>query len=83
MIILLPQEAIYIMITKKRRKGFFVIKVDMEKVYDILEWDFIEDTLSSIGLGNSFSAIIMACICFMDGLLNSSLLENAGNPSCL
>ena len=39
-----------------------LIKVDLEKAYDGLSWDFIEDTLERVGLPDSWIRNIMLCI---------------------
>ena len=38
------------------------IKVDLEKVYDRLRWDFIEETLEAIGIPEKLRNVIMYCI---------------------
>ena len=38
------------------------IKVDLEKAYDRLRWDFIHDTLKDVGLPKEFIRITMECI---------------------
>ena len=39
-----------------------VLKIDLEKAYDWLSWDFIKDTLKEIGLCHDLLSNIMACI---------------------
>ena len=39
------QEVIHTMSRKRGRCGFMVVKIDLEKIYDRLEWSFIRDTL--------------------------------------
>ena len=39
-----------------------LIKVDLEKAYDQLSWDFIEETLERVGLPDSWVYNIMRCI---------------------
>ena len=39
------QEVIHTMSGKRGRCGFMVVKIDLEKIYDRLEWSFIRDTL--------------------------------------
>lgn len=53
------------------------IKVDLEKAYDRLRWDFIEDTLVDAGIPFSFARIIMECISIvlMQIVWNGSLTE--------
>ena len=48
--IVLAQEVIHSMRRKKGRIGQMAIKVDLEKVYDRLSWDFIYETLREFGL---------------------------------
>lgn len=38
------------------------IKVDLEKAYNRIRWDFIEDTLSDVGFPSKMFRIIMDCI---------------------
>lgn len=44
--VIIAQEVIHSMINKKGQKGFVTIKVDLEKAYDHLDWDFLVDTLN-------------------------------------
>ena len=39
--VLIAQEMIYVLDRKKGKDGYMAIKVDLEKVYDRLEWSFI------------------------------------------
>lgn len=48
--ITIVQEVIHTMRKKKGKKGFMAIKIDLEKAYDKLKWDFVKDTLVDIGL---------------------------------
>lgn len=56
------QEVLHSMRTKKRGPGYMVIKIDLEKAYDRLDWDFIRDTLFEVGLNNTWVRNIMSCI---------------------
>ena len=47
---------------KKGKKGWMVIKVDLEKAYDRLDWRFLKDTLKEISLSTKLISIIMACV---------------------
>lgn len=51
--------------------------VDLEKAYDRLRWDFIEDTLGGVGFDEHFIHIIMKCISLakMKIMWNGSLSE--------
>ena len=57
--IIIAQEAIHSMRTKKGQKGFVAVKVDMEKAYDRFDWKFLECTLGSLGLAEGFIGLIM------------------------
>jgi hypothetical protein len=46
----------------KGRKGMMVVKVDLEKAYDRLQWDFISDTLSEVKLPSNLVTLITKCI---------------------
>lgn len=60
--IVVAQEIIHSMRRKTGNRGQTAIKVDLEKAYDRLSWDFIQDTLLEAGLPTDFVHITMNCI---------------------
>lgn len=44
------------------RKGYIIIKLDLEKDYDRLEWPFIMETLRLLNLSNRLCSVIFNCI---------------------
>lgn len=60
--IVVAQEVIHTMRKKTGRVGQMAIKVDLEKAYDRLSWDFIFETLVEVGLPMNLTRIIMECI---------------------
>ena len=44
------------------RTGFMVLKLDMSKAYDRVEWGFLEKILLKMGFKESWVAMIMECI---------------------
>ena len=57
--IVIAQEAIHSMRKKTRKKGFMAIKVDFEKAYDRLNWEFIYETLQETRLPRDMIQLIM------------------------
>lgn len=60
--IVVVQEAVHSMRIKKGRKGWMLLKLDLEKAYDRIKWDFLEDTLNAAGLSNLWVNWIMQCV---------------------
>ncbi|CAA7025018.1 unnamed protein product [Microthlaspi erraticum] len=60
--IVLVQEAVHSMRRKKGRKGWMLLKLDLEKAYDRIRWDFLEDTLQAARLPASWIQWIMQCV---------------------
>lgn len=60
--LVIVQEVIHSMNTKTGKKGFYAVKVDIEKAYDRLNWDFIKETLLLAGLPIAFVQLFMDCI---------------------
>ncbi|XP_021761146.1 uncharacterized protein LOC110725977 [Chenopodium quinoa] len=60
--IVIVQEVIHTMRNKKGKSGFMAIKIDFEKAYDLLRWDFIRDTLLEIHFPKLLTDIIIDCI---------------------
>lgn len=59
---IIVQEIIHSMSRKKGRGGNMVIKIDLEKAYDRLEWCFIRDTLSLFKFPSHLINLIMSCV---------------------
>ncbi|GKF04195.1 RNA-directed DNA polymerase, eukaryota, reverse transcriptase zinc-binding domain protein, partial [Tanacetum coccineum] len=47
---------------KSRKKQSMIFKVDFEKAYDSVRWDFIEDMLRSFGFGEKWCMWIKSCL---------------------
>lgn len=60
--IIIFQEVLSSMRTRKATIGWMVMKVDLEKAYDRLSWNFIKYTLMDIGFNNNWRRNIMECI---------------------
>lgn len=48
--IVVVQEVVHSMRRKKGKKGWMLLKLDLEKTYDRIRWDFLEDTLRAVKL---------------------------------
>ncbi|CAL1383611.1 unnamed protein product [Linum trigynum] len=60
--IIILQETVHSMARRSGKKGLMLLKIDLAKAYDRLEWDFLEDTLKDVRLPNSFISMIMKCV---------------------
>ena len=68
------QELIHSIGRVKGKKGYMAIKIDLEKVYDKLEWGFIRDMLTRFNFPPNLSNLIMSYI----SSVSTSLLFNGG-----
>ncbi|CAA7018343.1 unnamed protein product [Microthlaspi erraticum] len=60
--IVMVQEAVHSMRRKKGRRGWMLLKLDLEKAYDRIRWDFLEDTLIAAGLSEQWVGWIMRVV---------------------
>ncbi|XP_048496063.1 uncharacterized protein LOC125495441 [Beta vulgaris subsp. vulgaris] len=74
--LIIASEILHSMGKKKGKKGTFAMKIDLEKAYDRLEWDFIRTSLLAIGFDEKTTNLCMECIT----TTTTSILIN-GRPS--
>nr|GEU64823.1 zinc finger, CCHC-type [Tanacetum cinerariifolium] len=62
---------------KRKKKQFLVFKVDFEKAYDSVRWDFLDDILRKFGFGEKWCKWIQSCLRSSRGsiILNGSPTE--------
>jgi hypothetical protein len=75
---IIVQELVHSLSLKKGLAGFVAIKIDLEKAYDRIEWQFIRDMLNLFKVPNFLSNIIMSCVSTssISVLLNGGKLES-------
>ena len=80
--IIVAQEVIHTMKTMKGKKGFMAVKIDLEKAYDRINWEFAINCLREVGIPESLIFLIQECISSpsMQLLWNGSK-SNVFNPS--
>uniref|UniRef100_A0A803Q6G9 Reverse transcriptase domain-containing protein n=1 Tax=Cannabis sativa TaxID=3483 RepID=A0A803Q6G9_CANSA len=59
---MIAREIVHSFSRKKGKRGFMMIKLDMEKAYDRMEWDFLLNVLTHIGFTSPFTEWVQACI---------------------
>nr|GEU67212.1 RNA-directed DNA polymerase, eukaryota, reverse transcriptase zinc-binding domain protein [Tanacetum cinerariifolium] len=47
---------------KKKKKQAMIFKVDFEKAYDSVRWDFVDDILKKFGFGEKWCKWIQSCL---------------------
>ncbi|XP_019162021.1 PREDICTED: uncharacterized protein LOC109158590 [Ipomoea nil] len=60
--VLVFQEVMHTMRTKRGKTGLMAIKIDLEKAYDRLSWKFINETLIDAGFESAWAGVIMECV---------------------
>ena len=76
--ILIAQELVYTIDNKKGKEAYMAIKVDLEKAYDRLEWNFIHKVLIAYHFPKQLIKLIMSCVSTtsISILFNRSSLES-------
>jgi len=61
--VLVAFETLHTMDTRlKGKEGFMVLKLDMSKAYDRLEWDFLEAIMRKMGFAERWIGLMMSCV---------------------
>ena len=60
--VIIAQELIYSLRKRKGTTGYMVMKVDLEKAYDRLEWTSIKMVLEHFGFPEMMIKLIMSCV---------------------
>lgn len=60
--IIITQEILHTLRRKKGKKGDMVFKIDLEKAYDKVSWDFLKDTLHYFNFCDEWINMTMSCV---------------------
>ena len=60
--VLVAYECVHAIRMRKRKKALCAIKLDMMKVYDRVEWIFLERVLEKFGFHEAWIQMIMRCV---------------------
>ncbi|KAG8365371.1 hypothetical protein BUALT_Bualt18G0097700 [Buddleja alternifolia] len=81
--ILLFQEMVHTLRHTKHRKGGMILKIDLEKAYDKVNWAFLRQTLIFFGFPDSTVRLIFFCVtCSQPRILWNGKPLPAFEPSC-
>lgn len=59
---IIAQELIHSLKSRKGKDGYIVVKINLEKAYDLLEWSFIKMVLEHFNFPKNIINLIMSCI---------------------
>jgi hypothetical protein len=61
--VLVSYEYVHKIKNKRQGKsGLCVVKLDMHKSYDRVEWDFLENMMRKLGFHSTWIELVMACV---------------------
>nr|XP_025639110.1 uncharacterized protein LOC112734118 [Arachis hypogaea] len=60
--IIVAQEVLHFMKKTKSKKGVLTFKIDLEKAYDRVSWEFLEQSLLMFGFSGTIVSVIMKCV---------------------
>lgn len=69
---LIANEAVWWV--KRSKQKFAILKIDFQKAYDTIRWDFLNEILIGMGFGNKWTRWVMECMttASMSILINGS-----------
>ena len=70
----LTQEVVHSFKKTQKKNGFLGVKLDFQKAYDRLEWDFLIIVLKVFGFSAKFTSLIHQCL----SIVQFSILLNGG-----
>lgn len=70
--LVLAEEILHNMHKRQGGNGFFAIKVDLDKAYDNISWNFVDKVLVKVGIPSKLCDLIMGAITFVK---NESVME--------
>ncbi|KAM6595903.1 hypothetical protein CsatA_006427 [Cannabis sativa] len=77
------REIVHSMSKKRGKKGFMMIKLDMEKAYDKMSWSFILEVLRTMNFDDTFIKWVQVCIEVKRmGLLLNGTVQGSIFPTC-
>lgn len=56
------QELVHSLRKRKGKNGGMVAKIDLEKAYDRIDWNFLKEVLAKVGFSESLTNLIHFCI---------------------
>ncbi|KAL4288654.1 hypothetical protein AHAS_Ahas19G0307800 [Arachis hypogaea] len=60
--IIVAQEVLHFMKKTKSKKGVLAFKIDLEKAYDRVSWEFLEQSLLMFDFSGTIVSLIMKCV---------------------
>ena len=60
--VIIAQELVHSIGKSKGKEGNMVVKIDLEKAYDRLEWSFIRLVLTHFGFSDNIIQLILNCV---------------------
>lgn len=60
--VIIAQEMLHMVRRRRKHKGDMVVKIDLEKAYDRVDWAYLEQILRMVGFGNMLIQVILSCL---------------------